>query len=236
MLNIKLAGLDIAIDNRYKYLEKLCAGYICESGHADITVSATEDEICAQRDISVTDFTDGYLESVCVYRKICRALPLFDRLMLHSSVVEADGRAIALCGKHGTGKTTQTRLLTEAFPDVRVINGDKPVLHIQNECATAYGTPWRGEECLGSNISAPLSSVCFIEQADRNELVLIDRNEAAALLFGQLITPCEPKAAFKHLELADRLLKTCDFYKMYCTEDYSASALLYNTLFREEKI
>ncbi len=235
-MKINLAGLNVLINNKFTFLEKQCKDYLCDFTKADIEISVTDQDIEKEREASKEAFSDGYYESVCAYRKLCNLLPLFDRLMLHSAVVERKGRAVAYCGKSGVGKSTLAINMCDSFDDIRILNGDKPIIHIEKDTVTVYGTPWTGKENKGVKISSILSDICFLEQADYNKIESITKNEAASPLLGQFITPFEPKAAMKHLELVDRLLTNVDFHKMYCTAENSAAVLSYNTLFKKENL
>ena len=233
MIKINVSGLNVQIDNKYSYLENLCKDYFCDFEVADIEVSASDDEIRNNRAISKRDFSDGYFESVCVYRKICKLLPLHNRLMLHSSVVKSSGNTVAFTGDSGAGKTTHTKFLLDNFGEsLKVVNGDKPIIHIEKNKILAYGTPWRGEEGFGENTSAELSIICFIEKAYENRIEKVDNSKIVSLLLEQFITPSLPKALSKHLELVDILARKCEFYKLYCKADNSAAILSYNTFFK----
>ncbi len=236
MLKIKLAGLNVLIDNKYTYLEKQCKDYLSDFEKADMHISVTSEDIKKEYDICRKNFSKGYYESVCAYRKICKILPVFDRLMLHSAVAELSGRAVAFSGKSGIGKSTHALNLCRNFEDIRILNIDKPIIHINNETVSVYGTPWQGKENIGANISAILTDICFLEQSAYNKIVCLSKTDALPLLLVQLITPFEPSVAIKHLELVDRLLNNISFHKMYCTAELSAAMLSYKTLFKKENL
>ena len=77
MIKIKVAGLTVGLDNRYSYVERLAADYtVDDDAEVDFTVSATDEEIAAEREAGEAGFTDGYLESIVLYRNIAERLPL----------------------------------------------------------------------------------------------------------------------------------------------------------------
>lgn len=122
--------------------------------------SAHEDEI---EGIPVRQFSDKYLETLAVYRKIARKLLEFDTLLFHGSVVAVDGTGYLFTAKSGTGKSTHTRLWRQLFGSRAVMaNDDKPLLKITDNGVIAYGTPWNGKHRLGSNISIPLRAICIL--------------------------------------------------------------------------
>lgn len=101
--------------------------------------SARED---TKEGIPIRQFSDAYLETLAVYRKIADYLLSCDTLLFHGSVIAVDGEGYLFTAKSGTGKSTHTRLWREYFGERAVIvNDDKPLLHITDSGVTAYGTP-----------------------------------------------------------------------------------------------
>ena len=124
MVNIKLADIPIQMDNRFPDLAYLCAGYETEEEPV-IRLSVTQEEIDWERSMQTYEFPEGYLETVCIYRKLALEMLKHDVFIMHASVLEVDGEGYAFLAHSGTGKTTQTRLWLEHFGDrARVVNGD----------------------------------------------------------------------------------------------------------------
>ena len=67
MFAVRLAELNIGIENKYDYIRKMCVDYITDKP-VDFTVSVSDNEIMAED--NGTGFSGGYLESLAVYRKI----------------------------------------------------------------------------------------------------------------------------------------------------------------------
>ena len=84
MFVIKLAGIRIRIENRFPFIERQCRDYLCEGEDAAFSVSVTPDEILEEQKHG--EFSDGYCESICVYRHICEILPSYNIFLMHSSV------------------------------------------------------------------------------------------------------------------------------------------------------
>lgn len=169
MFVIELAGIRIGIDNRYSFIERQCYGFVCEGTDVAFTVSVTSDEILEEQKHG--EFSEGYCESICIYRHICEQLPAYNIFLMHSSVIEVDGYAYAFTAKSGVGKSTHTALWLKNVPNARVLNGDKPLYRLEKDGSlTAFGTPWNGKENWGENISAPLAAICFIERGIENRI------------------------------------------------------------------
>ena len=171
MLYIRIAELNICIENKYDYLEKLCREYTIEKPeNVDMTVSVSDEQIAQEMSIAETEVTAGYAEGVCAYREICKRLPVeFGAYLFHSAVIEYGGDGFAFAAKSGTGKSTHIKLWRRRFGEgVHVVNGDKPILRFENGKLYAYGTPWCGKEGWQTNTRVPLKALCFLEGSHRS--------------------------------------------------------------------
>lgn len=234
MLKIELAGIKIQINNKYKYLRRLCQEYFSEFETPDMEITPDAKEIESQHLIQ-PEFPKSYCEGVVVYREICRKLPLFNAIMLHSSMVEKNGKAYAICGQSGAGKSTHTMLLLKNFGEnLRVINGDKPIVRLINGELIAFPSAWKGKDKLGEKITAPLKALCFVVKSKENKLEELPQMEAAELLMEQFVIPKEADSVSKFLELADLMLKKCKAYKLYCDISDEAATLSFNNFMKEE--
>lgn len=237
MFTIRLAGIDIAIDNRYDRVRRQCAGFMSE-GAPLFTVGATEEEIREEWETSLPEVRasypdpEGYGESVCVYRKICHRMPLYGVLLLHSAAVETGGKAYLFSAPSGTGKTTHLRLWMQTHPgQVRIINGDKPLLRREEDGRfTVHGTPWAGKEGWHSNASAPLDGLCFLARARCNTIRPMALNEAREAIMRQILYPRDPEPLIKTLELTNALLSAAPVYLLSCNISEEAARLSYDTM------
>lgn len=214
----EIAGLRIFINNRCKYTEAFCKAYLSEdqSSPADVTAVVTEEEFRQEKALS-ENFPDGYIENICLYRCICRQLPVLNRMLLHAAILEYDGNAYAFLGRSGTGKSTHTGLWLKHLQGVRIVNGDKPILQKTENGFLAYGTPWMGKEGLGTNTVAPLKGLCFLEQAKENTIVRLTPAQAASRIFQQVLLPEEEDNAARMLELIDDMVSNIPCYLLKCT-------------------
>ena len=162
MITINLAGVRIGIENRYPFIERQSRAFRCDGDPVDFVVSVTEEEILEEQ--KQGEFSEGYCESICLYRRICEKIAECGVFLMHASVIEVNGYAYAFSAPSGTGKSTHTALWLKNIEGARVLNGDKPLMRVNDDgTVTAFGTPWNGKENWGENISAPLRGVCFLE-------------------------------------------------------------------------
>ena len=223
MIVIKISEIPIGIDNRFSYIKKLAADYLTDEEPL-FTVSATDEDIEKERAESEIEFSDGYLESIVIYRKIAEIIPRYDAFVFHGAVLNYDGRAYAFTAKSGVGKTTHTGLWLSEFKDkVHYLNGDKPVIRIIDGKVYAYGTPWRGKEGYGVNESAPLMGIALLERAKINTANEISPEFGVLRLFGQVYLPKDKEALKLTMKLADKVLKTVRFVELRCNMDPEAA-------------
>ena len=76
-------------------------------------------------------------------------------LLLHASLINYAGRAIAFAGPSGVGKSTQADLWKKCL-GAEIINGDRAVLRKNADHWIAYGSPYAGTSGIYKNNSAPL--------------------------------------------------------------------------------
>lgn len=235
---MRLAGQVIEAVCVNAQMKRYCADYLCtdepavriETTQADIEFerekSAREDEY---EGIPVRQFSDAYLETLALYRKIAVNMLDHDTILFHGSVISVDGEAYLFTAKSGTGKSTHTRLWREIFGERAVmVNDDKPLLQISESGIVAYGTPWRGKHGLGSNMAAPLKAICILERAKENTIRQIGFGEAYSILLQQCYRPQDAAALMKTLKLVDKLGNNVSLFRLGCNMDREAAIVAYN--------
>lgn len=195
-----------------------CAGNMKLQKPPRLLIHVTPEEIEQERRSQDHPFAEGYLESVCMYRKLSLELLRFDVFLLHASVVEVDGRGYAFLATSGTGKSTQTRLWLEHFGTrARVINGDKPLVRMMEDGTfRAYGTPWCGKEGMGCNDSVPLKALLFLERSSVPACFPAQEEYCVDRLFHQMLMPESPVGMEQLLAMADRLVGAVPGYVLQC--------------------
>ena len=236
--NIALAGRCVAVRALYESTRNFCRDYLCELS-PDFSVEVTAEDIEAESLKSDNErkleglppykFPAPYLETLALYRKIAERMLDYDVILFHGSSLMMDGEAYIFTARSGTGKSTHTALWRRVFGDrVKMINDDKPLLHIGENGVTVYGTPWRGKHNLGSNISAPLRAVCILTRAAENSIKPIGRTEALVQFLQQTYRVSDRAGMAKLLSLVDRLLNLSGAYLLGCNMEDSAAEVAYN--------
>lgn len=238
---IQLADKRIRIKPLYDGIRVYCKEYIVSDGNADLTVQTTPEDIayerqCSDKEVGLVGaaYTDAYLETLAIYRKIAEWMPMQDTLLLHGSVIAVDGKAYLFTASSGTGKSTHTRLWREFFGDRAVmVNDDKPLLRITKDSVIAYGTPWDGKHRLSTNTHAPVVSICILRRGRENEIREITAREAYPMLLQQCYRPMDKQAMIRTMQVLDRIKERVSFYELYCNISQEAVEVAYNRMKKE---
>lgn len=237
MFKIKIADFIIQINNKYDFVERQCHYYIVNDGEPDFIVECTDDDINAE----IANYEDpllanpGYSESICIYRRLCLQLPKYDAFLMHSAVLDVDGKAYAFTAKSGTGKSTHIKLWKKLLGDrVTVVNGDKPILRFIDGELYIYGTPWCGKEGWNTNMRSTLKGLCFLERDENNSIKPLEKPECATRIMHQILMPTDPIDAIATLELMDRMLMKTDTWLLGCNMDIEAAKIAYENMSGEK--
>ena len=202
-----LAGINIAVISIFDEVYELCRSYLTDKP-ADMTVTVTPEDILHERIISVreaqiegipvVDYTDSYLETLAVYRKIVTKMLEFDTFLMHGAVVAVGDKAWLFTAPSGTGKTTHINLWLANIPGSYVVNGDKPLIHIGDEC-TVYGTPWAGKEGMNRNVGVKLCGIVILNRGLENQINKVPMTQILPVLIQQIYRPREKSELEKTL-------------------------------------
>ncbi|MBE6589638.1 MAG: hypothetical protein E7643_05610 [Ruminococcaceae bacterium] len=229
MFVIELAGVSIGIRNRYPFIERQCRAFLSSETDVAFVVEVTPEEIALESNHG--EYSDGYSESICVYRHICEEIAAYNVFLIHGSVIEHEGAAYAFLARSGVGKSTHTRLWLKNIPASRVLNGDKPLLRVEEDgSVTACGTPWNGKENWGENISAPLRAICFLERGEKNEIRAAEEEEILPRLMHQVYLRGERESVERRLVMMDALMRAVPYYVLRCTISDEAALVAYRAM------
>ena len=236
----RIAEHTIRIKTLYERMHSEAAAFAA-SGVPDLTVEISQADIDAEREQSARtneaeglgnpSYSDAYLETLAVYRKIAERLPLSGIVLFHGSAIAVDGEAYLFTAKSGTGKSTHARLWRALLGERAVmINDDKPLIRIAPDGATVFGTPWNGKHRLGINGSAPIRAICLLERGERNRIERIDPRAAYPMLLQQTYRPASLDALKATLTLLDTLMQTVAFYRLSCNMEPEAARVSYEAM------
>ena len=223
--SVKLADKVIQIKNIYPDLEGFCRDYLVEDTVTDFSICITQEDLLFEQQHALEQgYSLPYLETLATLRKISDIFPTYDRLLIHGASISYHNQAYLFTAPSGTGKATHIRLWnTYLGDDVKIVNGDKPFIHLNNNAPMIYGTPWAGKERWQRNCSESLKGICFVQRGITNAIRRLTPEESLTMLLNQVYIPDDSLAAGLTLELMDSLLKTVPLYLLEC--DMSEAAV-----------
>lgn len=234
MFIIEIAAIKIAIHNRYDFVKEHCKDYIIQSDDYDFSVEVSERDLSAEKTASGNNFSDGFIESVCIYRNIAKRLPYYDAFVLHCAAIEKNGDAFCFAARSGVGKTTHALLWQKVFSDATIINGDKPIIRFFDGKPFVCGTPWGGKENFQSNRIVPLKSICFLNRATENSIKRLSIHESLSKILKQVFILDDKEHAEKTIDLLGKLLESVTLWSLNCNISESAAILAYETMHKGE--
>lgn len=235
VFTVEIAGIVFRIEHRYAFVENLCRDYRTEK-EPEFMISADDAEIDREMQFCDARVPRSYAEATCLHRRIACRLSEYDAFLLHSAVISCDGKGYAFAARSGVGKSTHIALWQRNFGErVQIINGDKPIVRLQDGAFRVYGTPWRGKEGQGLNASCLLHAVCFLERGTENRIRPAAQEEILPRLFSQVFLPPDTAGATKTLDLIDALIRKTDFYVLSCNKEPEAADVAYRGMTNTEQ-
>ena len=235
---ICLAGKTIAVTSLFDEVYEFCRDYLTDEP-ADMRVVVTQDDINYERIVNIReaqiegipaiDYQDSYLETLAVYRKIVTKMLEFDSFLMHGAVVAVGDKAWLFTAPSGTGKTTHINLWLKNIQGSYVVNGDKPIIQIGDEC-TVYGTPWAGKEGMNRNMGVKLCGIVILNRGVENRIEKVPMTRVLPTLIQQSYRPKDKAGLEKTLELLSLLGRKVPLYQLYCNMNPEAALIAYNTL------
>ena len=228
-ITISLAGIPIELDLAYSDYLPLYEKYITDEAPVS-TVSLSEDEISAELERYTEYPVPAYVEHMELCPKISNVLLEHDCVFFHGTAFVWKGKAWILTAPAGTGKTTQYCRWAMLYPnEVRLLNGDKPILECTDDGITVHHSPWRGKENMGQEISAPLGGIILLEQAKENKIERLGK-EAIIPVFRQFLYNANRETVRKVFEIEDKMLRSVPVFKLRNLGDEASTRLCHDTL------
>ena len=237
MVNFRIKIVDKALEiNAFnESTKKYCGNFLSEE-EPDYTIIMTEEDLKNER----TNSSDGKVyvneEISALYRKIANLLVEENIIVFHSSSFMVNGNAFLITARSGVGKSTHSRNLKQFIGDDFIyINDDKPMLKVEDNNVTVYGTPWNGKERISNDVSAPLRAIMFLSRGATNTYrKIVNKEEIYIKMISQIYLPKEKSKREKALKVADQLLKNVNFYEINVTKDLESAKMTYEEIIKNE--
>ena len=232
---VKIVFSKFLIQGRESGLKHIFNEYESD-GEPDFIIKVTNEEIgleeIADRKINKWQLSMNALELNAIQRQIVSCLSGQGSILFHGSAICVDGRTYIFTAPSGTGKSTHSRLWRELLKDhdVVMINDDKPFLKVEEGHVTACGSPWKGKEGLGCNMSAPVEAICSISQGTQNVIKEATPDEMYPIFYEQSLRPFDKEGTENYLHILDVLTRSVRLYKLECDISLEAARLSYETM------
>ena len=117
------------------------------------------------------------------------------------------------------------------YPEnVKIINGDKPIVRKIDGEWWVCSTPWAGKEGWKRNVSSPLHAIVIVERATENTICELSPESCFEQIMGQIYLPCNGEARLVTFDLLDQMARRVKFYRLGCNMENEAAATSYNKL------
>lgn len=227
---MRLAGMNIRAGVNYERTKEYCSDFFTD-GKPDFEVAVSDGDIELERDGEDKQYSEWYLETLALYRKIAERAAGYGAILFHSSAVAVDGKAYVFTAKSGTGKSTHVALWKKLLGErATVINDDKPLIRQSGGKFTVHGTPWNGKHKIGANISAELAGICIISRGEQNEIRKVSPDEALPTILSQTFRPSGEKATAGVVGVTTEMAESVPIYKLKCNMDISAAETSYGAM------
>ena len=184
------------------------------------------DTVCFNPNMPLINSTDQATRILFLQKNVCS---------IHSSAIAYKDYGIIFSASSGTGKSTHTSLWKQVFKDeVTVVNDDSPLIGIQNDGATLYGSPWAGASGINTNKTVPLKAIVFLEQAPSNSIEKLPTLFALRYLLNQTNIPYDKSMTDNVYTLFNLLLSSVPCYLLKCLPDTDAVITVKNMIFKGE--
>jgi len=236
MVNFKIEIADIVVEiNAFNETTlKYCSDFLADK-ESNYVITMTKEDLENEKHINEDGKVYANEEISALYRKIADIFVEEDILVMHGSSFKVGNNAFIVTAHSGVGKSTHVNLLKEYLgKDFEYINDDKPLLEVKDEL-TLYSSPWNGKERRGSNNSAPLRSIIFLNRGLTNTYKKLNNSgDIYFRLLSQIYLPRDKAKREKALSLIDILLKRISFYEINVNTDISSAEMTSERIIKNE--
>ena len=237
MVNFKIKIVDkvLEINAFNESTKRYCKDFLSEE-ESNYVITMTEEDLKNERTTSETGKVYVNEEISALYRRIANLLVEENIVVFHGSSFMVDNNGLLITARSGVGKSTHSRNLKEYIGDRFIyINDDKPLLKVNENSVTVYGTPWNGKERKSNDVSAPLRAILFLSRGETNSYRKIaNREEIYIKMISQIYLPKEKAKRELALKAADSILRNINFYEINVTKDIESAKMTYEEIIKNE--
>lgn len=204
-------------ENRLEHRVNLWGNQLLGISH-ERSVNNLIAEIPAPKDLAIPLST-----SILEFLNLEKYLLCHEALVLHSSFIEYEGKAILFTAPSGTGKSTQANLW-KMYEGTEIINGDRSIVHrTAPGVFLMHGLPFCGSSQIHLNKEMPLGAIVFIEQHPTNIVEPMSPAHAFGKLYGEMsINSWNIEAVEKGMQIIENLVVNIPMVHLMCNMEQDA--------------
>jgi len=232
---IKIANKVLEINAINESTKKYCSDFLSDE-KPNYTITMNQVDLDNESSNSTDGKVYGTEEISALYRKVADLFVEEGIIVFHGSSFKVNNQGFIITARSGVGKSTHAKLLSEYNGDLfKYINDDKPLLKVEENKITVYSNPWNGKERRGSNISANLKAIIFLNRSENNTFRKIDNKEEIYIkLLSQVYLPRDKDKREKALKAADLLLKNVNFYEINVNKEIESAKMTTERIIQNE--
>lgn len=166
-----------------------------------------------------------------------RRMNNFNSYVLHSSYIVYQNQAILFSAPSGTGKSTQADLWKK-YRNIEIINGDRTLLTLKDDCFFANGWPVCGSSEICFNQTYPIKAIVLLQQGKQNQISQLSYIEKTKRLLKEITINYHNQEYLDNaLVFIEQLIKKIPIINLSCTiskeaveclDDYLKEVVLIN--------
>ena len=230
-INVKFAGIPVALKLKHTaYLPSFKPFLTDENPLMTIEINNDELDFLVQK--CPKDRTETYIEYTELSHFVSDALLPYGRTVYHGLSFYWQNRAWLITGPSGVGKTTHYLNWKLQFNDeLTIMNGDKPIISLENEKVIVNPSPWHGKEGMHRSTTAELAGIVLLTQSDSNTMRLLSKREAAAPLYAQVLYSAQnPGQVADACKIVSAMIESVPVWLLSNRGDAESAALCRETL------
>lgn len=151
--------------------------------------------------------------------------------LFHASTVSYADKAYMFLGVSGTGKSTHSSLWLKYIEGTELLNDDNPVVRVDGNDVTVYGSPWSGKTPCYRNLSYPLGGIVLLSQAPYNKINRLSGIQAYVALVPSISGKrWEARIADGLHHTENALAMKVPVWHLECLPDEAAAQLCHKTI------
>ncbi len=216
-------------DNNYSVLFGYKMGNdICLKMKNMFDVKNKEANTCVEKQFIELTNNSGLLMSSL---DIDLVLLLFNRIIMHASVVEHQNQAILFSGPSGIGKSTQANLWKK-YMNADILNGDRATIDISKDIINVYGSPYAGSSNIYRNEYAPLKAIVLLKRGKENSIRQLVGMELYRNMYPRFsLARWDNKLSDISMNIIEEIISKIPVYELTCLPDEEAVKLVCDTVF-----